>query len=155
MKHIQRVILLIIATTVFLTGMGVTVIDFCCPSCSEQTLFMTKQHACCSEKTEQTTEDHTQTCCSNTKTADLSTCQETSYSNTDHCSPSRIMTDKDASSFRPQVSSPFVWLTETLAHTLSSALPVAVNSTIDYTQLKIPSIIPPREYLALIRILII
>lgn len=155
MKNIQRVILLIVATTVFLTGMGVTVINFCCPSCSEQTLFMTKKHVCCSEKAESNTVRQTKSCCSGTATIDKGECHDSSFSKAGHCSPSRLVTDKDASSFRPQISSPFVWLSETLTNALNTTLPNTVGDAKDYTHLKIPSTIPPREYLSLIRVLII
>lgn len=155
MKNLQRVILVIIAATVFLTGMGVTVFNFCCPSCSEQTLFMTEKHTCCSQKQEQPkTNGHT-SCCSQESTINKNSCASTTFESMDYCSSSRLSIDIDASSFRPQVSTPFVWLSETLPNTLSYALPFIDGDTKDYAQLKTPSTTPPRENLSLIRVLII
>lgn len=154
MKNVQRVILVIIAATVFLTGMGVTVINFCCSSCGEQTLIMTQRHTCCSQENQAETESH-KSCCAEKGSLENKTSANTFFDDAEHCSSSRLSIDIDASSFRPQVTSPLVWLSATLPHTLGYTVSLTLGDTKEYTQLKTPTKIPPREYLSLIRVLII
>ncbi|WP_108822969.1 hypothetical protein [Dysgonomonas sp. Marseille-P4361] len=155
MRNVQRVILIIIAATVFLTGMGVTVINFCCSSCGEQTLIMTQKHTCCSQERGQTDADIHKSCCAEKVSIEKKTSANTFFDDAEHCSSSRLSIDIDASSFRPQVASPFVWLSATLPNTLGTTVSLTLGDTKEYTQLKTPTKIPPREYLSLIRVLII
>lgn len=154
-RFAQNFILIIAAVTVFFTGAGVTIINYCCNSCSEQTLFMTEQHTCCSlehQKTEQESD-----CCSMHKDVshDESCESDTSFTQDVSCTTSRLSIDIDASSFRPIVTVPFVWISG-----VSPTIPLSIltdNSV--YIEgdsiFESPPDIPPREYLSLIRVLII
>ncbi len=153
-RFAQNFILIIAAATVFFTGAGVTIINYCCNSCSEQTLFMTEQHTCCSlehQKAEQKGD-----CCSMHKDVSHNeSCEDTSFTQDISCTTSRLSIDIDASSFRPIVSVPFVWISD-----VSPTIPLSIltdNSlyTQDNSIFESPPDIPPREYLSLIRVLII
>lgn len=149
-KYAQNLILLIAAVTVFFTGAGVTIVNYCCTSCSGQTLFMAEQHICYAEQQET---ENINSCCAEKSSHD--TCDEYAYTKDTHCTASRLSMDIDASSFRPQVAIPFVWISD-----VSVTMPLAILSektanSDDYTLFKSPPNILPREYLSLIRVLII
>lgn len=157
-KLINRIILIIAAVAVFFTGAGVTYIIACCSGCeTEQMLVVTKAHTCCSKKdaTEETRSccashsDHTQPS-GHSNTADCAT-----HFDEGHCQASRLSADIDLSVFRPQVSSPFVWISDAYPVLLTSVLSDQVNDMDTYAQFESPPNIPPREYLSLIRVLII
>lgn len=153
-KFAKTSVLLIIAVTIFFTGIGVTVIKFCCPSCSEQTLVMAKQHTCCAQEGVDSLSD-TKSCCSRGDVAQTESCGEESYANGMHCSPSRLSIDIDASSFRPHVSNPFVWISDAQLYSIAAIQTVGIYYTEENWHFKVPPNILPREYLSLIRILII
>ncbi len=154
-KFGQTIIILIIAVTVFLTGAGVTVIDYCCSSCGGQTLFMTEQHICCIE--DQNTEAaQMASCCSMEKVSSKGDASENSSSTKDsHCTASRVSVDIDASSFRPHVVIPFIWVSDVPYVALVNTLFQRADSIDDFIDFRSPPDIPPREYLSLIRVLII
>jgi len=150
-KFGQTLILLIAAATVFFTGAGVTIMNYCCTTCSGQTLFMTEQHICCAQASQT---EEVSGCCSVKDTAHHDTC-EASFKSEAHCSASRLSIDIDASSFRPQVAIPFVWVSAASLAVTSNVLPEKVEYTDEYAQFESPPEIPPRDYLSLIRVLII
>lgn len=148
-RFAQRITLLIAACTIFLTGMGVTVINCQCISCDKQTFFMSAQQTCCSPNKTET--DETKSCCSSHKT-----CHSTEkYLNDAHCSISRLSIDIDPSSFRPHLSIPYMWVSDALFLPVLNILPDEIESSNDYIHLKTPPDISPREYLSIIRVLII
>lgn len=153
-KFVQRFILLIAAATIFFTGAGVTIINYCCTDCSGQTLIMTEKHTCCAEGQHEV--EPVKSCCSDPEeNTNNDSCTNSTFSQDMHCTASRLSIDIDASSFRPHLSAPFVWISETLSYI---SLSISSDNTIytdDYISFKSPPDIPPREYLSLIRILII
>jgi hypothetical protein len=146
-KFGQTLILLIAAATVFFTGAGVTIMNYCCTTCSGQTLFMTEQHVCCAQARQ--VED-VSGCCSVKATAHHNT-----FKSDTHCTASRLSIDIDASSFRPQVATPFIWISDASLAVTLSIFPEKVEYTDEYAQFESPPGIPPRDYLSLIRVLII
>lgn len=153
-KLAYRIILLIAAVTVFFTGAGVTFVNYCCSGCTvEQTLVMTKVHSCCSQKT--VAEKKPSCCSSHTQVTDQTDSGECSLSGKGHCKASRLSADIDMSVFRPHVSSPFVWISDALPVLPVNMLSGQVETTDIYTRFESPPDIPPREYLTLIRVLII
>lgn len=145
-KFALRTVLLITSVIVFLTGTGVTIVNYCCSGCTvEQTLVVTKAHSCCSS-----TDDKQYSCCNHSETQERDGC---SVENGNHCKASRISTDIDASAYRPHIASPFVWISDTpITHLV--ALDQFENSDI-YIKFESPPKIPPRDYLSLIRVLVI
>lgn len=150
-KSAQRVILLIAAVAMFFTGAGVTIVNYCCTSCSGQTLFMTEQHICCAEEHHETEDE---SCCS-TKETPRDTCKSDAYTVDNHCTATRLSIDIDASSFKPHVAIPFVWISDATFAIAASILSARTERADDYSSFKSPPDIPPREYLSLIRVLII
>lgn len=148
-RFVRQILLFTVAATIFLTGVGVTIINCQCISCDKESLFMSTQQYCCLPNTQSNTE---KACCS---TGSCHTKNNVEYSNDGHCSISRLSIDIDPSSFRPHVSNPFVWISEALFIPVFNTLPYVTENTDEYTGLKIPPDIPPREYLSLIRVLII
>jgi len=153
-RFAQNIILVIAAATVFLTGAGVTIINYCCTSCSGQTLIMAQQHTCCATSHEQNT-DVTASCCATTGSEGHDLCETTAYSGETHCQASRLSIDIDAASFRPHVAIPFVWISDNSLTLASALLPETAEFADHYSLFKSPPDIPPREYLSLIRVLII
>lgn len=153
-KFGQSIIILIIAVTVFLTGAGVTIIDYCCSSCGGQTLFMTEQHICCIED-HAVVESESMTCCSIGKLSKDDACENMSFTKDSHCTASRVSADIDVSSFRPHVVIPFVWVSAAFYASPTNALFQKLYNIDDFIDFKSPPDIPPREYLSLIRVLII
>lgn len=152
MKGVQKILIVIIAATVFLTGAGVTIINYCCTSCSGQTLFMTEKHVCCADSQHS---HEGKSCCSPVKDISNDTCEGLVYTDLSHCTASRMSIDIDASSYRPQISIPFVWISDAMTYSVD-------NFTIDnevvidsFTHFKAPPEVPPRKYLSLIQVLII
>lgn len=154
-KFAQNIILVIAAATIFLTGAGVTIINYCCTSCSGQTLIMAQQHACCVMDHEQHTNTAT-SCCATTGSDSHDACETSTLSGETHCQASRLSIDIDAASFRPHVATPFIWISDNSLTLTSALLPDNTAEFADhYSLFKSPPDIPPREYLSLIRVLII
>ncbi len=146
----KRILLLFAAVCLFLTGMGVTVVNCHCISCDKQSIFMSAQQVCCSPKAESKKE---KSCCSSGNTCHTS--QKLNYSASGYCSISRLSIDIDPSSFRPHLSIPFVWISDALALTECVVQHEEVSITDEYIYLKSPPDIPPRDYLSLIAVLLI
>jgi hypothetical protein len=153
-KFVQRFILLIAAATVFFTGAGVTIINYCCTSCSGQTLIMTEKHVCCVQGQHEA-KSSTACCSAQKETIHNDSCENAAFSQDMHCTASRLSMDIDASSFRPHISVPFVWISDALPDIPVSTSFDTVTYADGYTAFGSPPGIPPREYLSLIRILII
>ena len=140
-RFAQRILLLIAA---------VTIVNCQCIACDKQPVFMSVQQVCCSP-TPQTEE--VKGCCASQNACHNT--DQTEYSKDKHCAISRMAIDIDASSFRPHVSTPFVWITDAFFIQAVSILPDIVEHDDEYICFKTPPDTPPREYLSLIRVLII
>ncbi|MDR1091156.1 MAG: hypothetical protein LBL79_08790 [Prevotella sp.] len=158
-KLVNRIILLIAAVAVFFTGAGVTCMIYCCSGCeTEQMLVVTKAHSCCLQKD---VAGETHSCCAShthhTQPSGRNTDADGCATRFDegHCRISRLSADIDLPVFRPQVSSPFVWISDVYPVLLSGVLSGQINDAGIYSQFESPPNIPPREYLSLIRVLII
>ena len=154
MKSVQRIILLIVAVTVFFTGAGVTIINYCCTSCSGQTLFMAEKHQCCSASDHSHQDGSCRTLPSAAKT-EANACESSTYANDTHCTASRLSIDIDASSFRPQISIPFVWVSDAIVPILDVFVADSRHAGELLACFSPPPDITPREYLSFIQVLII
>lgn len=155
-KFAQRILLLIAAIAVFFTGTGATIVNYCCTSCSEQTLFVSQQHVCCTHEESDLDElQNVETCCGTQSKMQHDECSSEAYSNDSHCTASRVSIDIDASSFRPHMATPFVWLSDTSFLTVTNVPQWDIDSADDYEFFEDPPNTPPRAYLSLIRVLII
>lgn len=151
-KFVHSLLLLAIAVAVFLTGAGVTIVNYCCSTCSEQTLLMTSGHTCCLMG--QSNENDGHSCCSSANKEEGCESHSATHGEEEHCSASRLSFDLDSSMFRPHVATPFVWISDASLF-LSSLLTTDTFDT-DYKEyIDTPPKLPPREYLSFIRVLII
>lgn len=157
-KSIQITILILVSSATFLTGAGATMIRFCCTSCSGQTLFITQEHICCGEKQKSDSPAiHTKSCCQKEQKVVIATDKKDgcNYTQNNHCTAFRISVDIDASSFRPHIANPFVWISDVPFMQQAQLLPYITILSDEYSYFSPPPNIPPKEYLSLIRILII
>lgn len=155
-KAVQITLLLLISVTTFITGTGVTIVSFCCTSCSSQTLFIAQGCSCCTPG-QDSSECGEQSHCSQKQHTEIAEeLSENPTISTDlHCRASRLSMDIDASSFKPQVACPIVWISDASFIYTKNELPDQSDLFDQYTHFTPPQDIPPREYLSLISILII
>ncbi|MDU1905141.1 MAG: hypothetical protein E6772_10185 [Dysgonomonas sp.] len=147
----RNILVLFLAVIVFFVGAGVTIVDLCCTNCVENVLAMNTHNSACGVLD---TEIDKHSCCSNPDTSnDVSPC--TSQHEGECCGVERIDVDIDHRVFKPDLGdfavSDFIHCfcccfchTHDIAENIVSLSP--------YSE-AIP--IPPREYLSLLRVLII
>lgn len=139
------------AAVIFLTGMGTTITKFCCNNCLDS--FLAEYHIKSIE-----TESENSNCCKTVEHQKVDDCQKHN-SNDDHksdncCKIERYSIDLDAFHFKPVVFTPFTWISSTPV-TFTASL---INSGSENNDSRIndpPPVIEPRNYLSLIRVLII
>ncbi len=146
-KLVQMVISIVVAISVSFTGMGVTVIN-CndCTSCEKQYIFLVSQDVCFSSER--------QSCCSAKDEVHAGCCEKAFDTDKAHCSASRLGIDIDGVTFRPCLTTPFVWGSDT-PFSFASDTFIVKESTLEKCLFKSPPNILPREYLSFIRVLII
>ena len=94
-------------------------------------------------------------CCSANKEVHKEYCGAKSETDNGHCSASRLTIDIDGSTFRPHVVVPMMWISDTSLSQQITILSDIVEIADEYTLFKNPPDIPPREYLSMLRVLII
>ncbi|MDR2955675.1 MAG: hypothetical protein LBV43_11390 [Prevotella sp.] len=152
-KSAQKSILLVIAFIMVLTGGGITVVSYNCDSCSGQTLFVTQMHTCCVETGNGKIQS---SCCSlSEQQTNHNQCQNSANVGTPPCMSSRLSIDIDGTAYRPQVSIPYVWITEFPFSFTNNILVEDNSSSKEFTYYNTPPDLHPREYLSIIRVLII
>lgn len=145
-----KISLVILAFIISLTGMGVTIANFCCDDCSSH--FWTKIHPVLHDNSEKSTEH---SCCSDKKEAHTHDCTQQHDDNKKCCSLERQSTTLDSYHTKPAVTIPFTWV-ENIPFILTTDLTNRYESESVFGDIdEPPKITSPREYLSLIRILII
>lgn len=144
-KKIRNIILSVLAAIIFLTGTGVTVMDYCCSSCGGQTLFITTHTCHCGAVL---ADVHEQAYC---HTADDN---KNGISCSNGCASSRLSIDIDSSYVKPNIVIPFIWLSE-FSSPLSQTQNDSIIGSFEYENFINPPPLIPRAYLSLIQILII
>lgn len=160
-QFVYKILLLLLAISVFTTGMGANIVKYCCTDCQSNTILFSK-HDCEAVHHQQSTPGKKHdTCCVSMDNGvhqdnDVAkTCSHEVHSGDDaHCSISRVSIDLDSYQFKPQLSSPMVWVSD-LAFLLTSVIPFEAECSNHCEHLLDPLVSPPREYLSLIRVLII
>lgn len=154
-QRIRNIFILSIACLVFFVGAGVTIINLCCINCIPM-VFSPKEHnAHCLLVSDLKTSEDTHSCCNeNSMPKEDKAC--TDQHDEHECGTTeRISVDINNTVFKPTIANPLVWSVMTLHTDLLSCL---VSNTLNYdigNEGRTPIPIPPREYLSLIRILII
>jgi len=145
-----KISLVILALIISLTGMGTTIANFCCDDCSSE--FWVKLHLTPSLKAEK---EETHSCCSHKEKKQSQGCPKQHNDNKECCSLERQSTTLDSYHTKPAVIIPFTWV-ENIPFILTVDLTNryeldSVFNNIDEP----PKIKSPREYLSLIRIVVI
>lgn len=144
-KKFSNLLIALLASLIFLVGAGVTVIDLCCTSCINTLVSINKDKGMCEDMRMSLDSD---SCCG----------KESHHSQEkqgDCCTIERISVDLDHSIFKPIISSPFVWCADLMSNLTQTIEPNVDNLGFENDRYRPPIPIPPREYLSLIRILII
>lgn len=149
-----KIILVLLSITVFTTGMGATIVNFCCDNCVSsffEEINITKQqsnkelHSCCTHQSDNNTQKPT---CHHSQKNHQS-------EKTDCCKIERHSLILDSYHFKPALILPFTWISQQPIM-LIERISIKENSSSSLSYLKIPpNIIDTKTYLAIIRILII
>ena len=153
-KFGHMIIVMILASVVFYTGTGVTIMNYCCSNCEDShDIFAGHDHK------------HHQMPVENEQNTNSSSCPhclkiesdfcDLSYNESDmNCTASRISLDIDSYQYRAQLSVPFVWLQDIseISLQLTQDMSKSVNL---FSDKESPPGIIPRTYLSRISVLII
>lgn len=154
-QRIRNIFILLIASLVFFVGAGVTIVNLCCVNCIPM-VFSPKEHTDhCASLAELDSHKEMKSCCNDdSMPKDNKSC--TNHHDENECGTTeRISVDISNTTFKPVIADPLVWCVMTL-HTdlLSSIITQDLDSDIN-NEGRPPIPIPPRDYLSLIRVLII
>lgn len=150
----HNILVLFLATIVFFVGAGVTVVDLCCSGCIDKVMSM-QLHASDCSMAEMKTESPS--CCSE-ENHSIDHSEAISPQTSSHadkcCEAKRISMDLDRSVYQPKLLHLMVWTM--VPHFISNVLLVSDNNEpLIVGEARDPIPIPPRNYLSLIRVLII
>lgn len=155
MKY-RNILILFLATIVFFVGAGITVVDLCCSGCIDKVMSMQLHSEDCSmdEMIAETpsccsTEDHSM---SHSEDVEKAPCPSEHADKC--CEAKRVSMDLDRSVFQPNLLQSMVWTI--VPSFISNVLLVSDNNeSLIIGEARDPIPIPPRNYLSLIRVLII
>lgn len=154
-QQLRRIMLFIAAISVFSTGMGVNLVQYCCSNCQlEADIF--QQHSCVDVTDVDLTLEEETSCCGKHHVEQLALdCKQDEIAEKcSKCSVTRLSIDLDSSISKPNVSVQTVLLTD-LPILTTSLLLDKKEYLLQFLTNPDPPKISPREYLSLIRILII
>ena len=152
-KKVNHIVILFLAAAIFFVGAGVTIVDLCCSKCADSLLSLSEstgncvQHSglmkmpdnCCSEKTN----SESLACDSLHSDKDKSEC----------CKKERLSIDLNNTTFKHSLSNTMVWTIISFSN--SGSLYLSINDKYIQPEVVEQKTLPPRDYLSLIRILII
>ena len=149
-QKVNNILITFLATIVFFVGTGVNVFNLCCANCADN--LVSHVNGLCNEADFSSMQ--TMTCCNEQETStDADNCASHHQKNDQHCSVERVSKDIQNTQVNTPIIAPFVW-SLLLSGTTVADLADANLNTFEQSY-KTPIPIPPREYLSLIRILII
>lgn len=142
-----------LALTVSFTGLGVTIMNYCCNSCQGQTLLIYDEICCLQNHHLKENQNHS--CCSSTTGLEKSLADNVIHED-DSCTVHRLSIDLDASSFRPNIQAIYTWVLDSYLIDRLSQFLLKDFAFPDLTShFKSPPQFLPRIYLSFIRVLII
>lgn len=156
-QRLNKIVLIMLASIVFFVGAGVTVFDFCCSGCINDFISLedsSNSTMLCYESAPPSKESDS--CCMEMQASDdTSACNADSEQKSDkHCSVERISTDIEHSHIHTQqLTVPFVWFVLAYKSAETKLANISSDKAEENYKLLIPKL--PREYLSLIRVLII
>jgi len=146
---ITKITIVCLSAVIFMTGIGVTIVNFCCDDCFEQFMSgnscqkhnktLVEEHSCCNSKSE----------CHKTKPD----CGHEGQAEDDCCKARRISIDLDSFQSRRHIGYTFVWVAPILDR-ITGHSSLELPETESEPQIKAPpEALSPRDYLSLIKIL--
>lgn len=141
------------AVAIFFVGAGVTIVDLCCSSCADSFMSMSEPVDNCMQQPSDTSKVTDDCCSTNSHTTEAAGCDKHHSEKEDCCKKERVSIDLDNTIYKHNLSNALVWVVVSLFHTNSLFLTTGEQ----YLQPDVVDqiTIPPRDYLSLIRILII
>lgn len=150
----HKILVLFLAAIVFFVGAGVTVVDLCCSGCIDKVISM-QLHATDCSMTEMKVESPS--CCSE-EAHIMDHSEDNSLCISEHtgkcCEAKRVSIDLDRSVYQPNLLHSMVWTV--IPAFISNVFFISDNDEpLLAGEARDPIPIPPRNYLTLIRVLII
>lgn len=146
----NHIVILFMAVAIFFVGAGVTIVELCCSGCADNLISMTESATDCIKQGKAEIQDDC--CMAEVQNADAA-CDTHHAEKEDCCKRERVSIDLDNTIYKHSLSSSFVWAFVSLFH--SNSLPISTGERYVDPNVTDQVTIPPRDYLSLIRILII
>lgn len=154
-RKVNNIFIVLIASLVFFVGAGVTIVNLCCGNCISKILSPKEHVSHCPSMADLTSHEKMKNCCSKdaAKTTTDKSCED-KHADEECGTSERVSVDLSDTTFKPSIA-PLVWCVITL-HTdlLNYITEPHLNIGVDNDR-RAPIPIPPRDYLSLIRVLII
>ena len=153
-QRIQNIFVLFMAVTVFFVGAGVTIVDLCCSNCIENLILMNKADGNCHDLVA-VADMKSHSCCQDDAGQDSNMLPCTNKHEGKCCDAERISVDLDNRTFKPGIiNTALAWAVVhcqccCYCHTSD------IEQTAGYAEYSDNVPIPPREYLSMLRVLII
>lgn len=142
------------AVTIFFVGAGVTIVDLCCSNCVENLISIEKKKGCHESAAEMIIDAGSHSCCKDDTAQEQGLLPCTNEHDGKCCDAERISVDLDNRVFKPDVTNHALALLVVHCQCCCFCHTTEIEQTSVYTPYAdIP--IPPREYLSLLRVLII
>jgi len=151
-KSGHTIIILILASVIFYTGTGVTIMNYCCSNCKNSHSIFAGHNQECNQVPETNDENTNVSLCPHCK--EVPTYSFSYNEDGMACTASRISVDMDSYQHRAQLSIPFVWLEDLSEISLELKREISRSSD-SVTNPESPPGIIPRAYLSKISVLII
>lgn len=151
-QKINHILLLFLATAIFFVGAGVTIVDLCCSACPDNLISLAEpKDACIQHLVEvQNVED----CCAGQSHKMSGDCNTQDHRKGEQCcKKERVSIDLDNTIHKHKLSTSLVWTVVSLFY--NNSLLLSTGESYICPDVVDEVSIPPRDYLSLIRILII
>lgn len=153
-RRIQNIFILFMAVTVFFVGAGVTIVDLCCSNCVENLMMMNKADDAC-HNLMGVDSSKTHSCCGDDSGQDKSMLPCTNKHEGKCCDAERISVDLENRTFKPDIINNALTWAVVHCQCCCYCHTTDIEDTAGYAEYSDNIPIPPREYLSLLRTLII
>lgn len=150
-KKVNHIVILFLAAIIFFVGAGVTIVNLCCSKCTDNLLTMSESAGDCMKHSDMM--KMSGDCCAEKAHTENTSCDTHHADKSDCCKKERLSIDLNNTIYKHSLSDAMVWVIVALSNNSSLFLSTCDN----YVQPDVVEqiTIPPRDYLSLIRILII
>ncbi len=151
-KRAYNIVVLFLAVAIFFVGAGVTIVDLCCGRCADSFISMAEPADDCMQSLD-TNKVMDDCCATKSPAVENTSCESHHAEKGDCCKKERVSIDLDNTIYKHNLSHALVWVVTSLFH--NSSLFLATGEKYLQPDVVDQITIPPRDYLSLIRILII